>query len=55
MSLNNNELFSIISIGKGSVMKIIEELSHYQVCVSWIPRLLVDVHKERRKPRLLIF
>lgn len=36
-------------------MKIIEEVGHYQVCVRWMPQLLIDVHKERRKPRLLIF
>jgi len=42
-------------IGKGGVMKIVEELDHYQVCVRWMPQLLVDVRKERRKPWLLIF
>lgn len=44
-----DELYSMLSISKGSVQTIIKDLGYSKVCARWVPRILTDRHKETRK------
>ena len=44
-----DEVCSIPSISKGSVVVCIEELIYSKVCGSWVPPVLIDAPKRMRK------
>jgi len=44
-----DEVCSIPSISKGSVMAFLEELSYSKVCGIWVPPVLTDARKRTRK------
>jgi DNA-binding MarR family transcriptional regulator len=45
----SRELAAILSIGKGSVDKIIHQLRYSKVCARWVPRSLTEEHKNKEK------
>jgi transposase len=47
--ITTRELATILSIGKGSVDKIIHQLGYSKVCAQWVPQSLTEEHKEQRK------
>lgn len=47
--VTTNELCLTLSISKGSVMTIIQQLGYSKICARWVPRMLTDQNKETRK------
>jgi hypothetical protein len=45
----SRELAAVLSIGKGSVDKIIHQLRYSKVCARWVPRSLTEEHKNKEK------
>jgi len=43
--ITTDELFSILSIGRGSIMALIEEFSYSKFCVYWLPQMQRDAHR----------
>ena len=43
--ITTDELFSVLSISKGSVVALTEELSYSKFCVYWLPQMLRDAHR----------
>ncbi|KAJ8865559.1 hypothetical protein PR048_033079 [Dryococelus australis] len=47
--ITTDELCHLLSIGKGTVMTIIEKLGYSKACACGVPKMLTDQNKEARK------
>jgi len=46
--ININDIAERVGVSHGSAVNIVDELSFAKVCVRWVPRQLLDFHKQAR-------